>query len=195
MTAAGESPEAGSASGAAAMQTPTRKRYLLENMAAYDRKARRLCVDCKVDVDEVHEYFMVRDAVWQAARMLPHGGQLCVSCLEARLGRPLVPKDFLNLRAQAGRTNLPPRLRERMGLPPAPPPPPAPARAPRRVEVGDSVKVIECSGEMGESFWCTVLKREGDEFWLEVNNDLIFSELKFGDVILAGLRNLMGDVL
>lgn len=177
------------------MKLPTRKRYLLQEVAAYNTAPHGLCIDCKLKVNEANEHFMVRDAVWKAARRTPDGGQLCVSCLEARLVRPLVGKDFLNLRDQATRTNLSPRLRQRMGLPPAPPLPPAPAAVPQRVGAGDSVKVIECSGEMGESFWCTVLKRKGDTFWLEVDNDPIYSELKFGDVIEAELRHLMGHVV
>jgi hypothetical protein len=40
------------------------------------------------------EIFMVRKAVWKAARMRPLGGCLCVGCLEQRLGRQLRPKDF-----------------------------------------------------------------------------------------------------
>jgi hypothetical protein len=49
---------------------------------------------------EVHfsdwsEVYMVRDAVWAAAGILPFGGCLCIGCLERRLGRRLTPKDFM----------------------------------------------------------------------------------------------------
>jgi hypothetical protein len=44
--------------------------------------------------DEHCEVYMVRDAVWKAARLEPMGGCICVGCLEQRLGRRLVPKDF-----------------------------------------------------------------------------------------------------
>jgi hypothetical protein len=41
------------------------------------------------------EMYMVRDRVWEQARMAPMGGCLCIGCLEKRLGRRLRPKDFL----------------------------------------------------------------------------------------------------
>lgn len=41
------------------------------------------------------EVYTVRERVWQAAGMEPHGGCLCIGCLEKRLNRRLRPKDFL----------------------------------------------------------------------------------------------------
>lgn len=40
------------------------------------------------------EIYTVRPRVWQDAEMEPHGGCLCIGCLEKRLGRRLRPKDF-----------------------------------------------------------------------------------------------------
>jgi hypothetical protein len=40
------------------------------------------------------EWYMVHDEVWAAAGMAPRGGCLCVGCLESRLGRRLVARDF-----------------------------------------------------------------------------------------------------
>lgn len=37
---------------------------------------------------------MVWDEVWAEAGMAPHGGKLCVGCLETRLGRELTCEDF-----------------------------------------------------------------------------------------------------
>jgi len=52
------------------------------------------CIDCGVDVFEIHENaYMTTDAVWQAARA---NGPLCIGCIESRLGRTLVPDDFGN---------------------------------------------------------------------------------------------------
>ena len=65
----------------------------------------------------------------------------------------------------------------------------------KRVEAGDRVKVCDISGAREESFWCAVLKREGDDFGLEVNNDLICSELEFGRCDPAGLPHLRGKVV
>ncbi len=58
-----------------------------------------LCWDCGVNTES--EYYMVHDAVWRAgSEGVPEhpdgewGGMLCIGCLEARLGRRLVPEDF-----------------------------------------------------------------------------------------------------
>ena len=48
------------------------------------------------------EWYMVRDEVWAAAGMdtgaIPLGGRgfLCMGCLETRLGRRLLPGDFID---------------------------------------------------------------------------------------------------
>jgi hypothetical protein len=42
------------------------------------------------------EVYTVKPAVWKKAGMEPMGGCLCIGCLEKRLGRTLVPKDFLS---------------------------------------------------------------------------------------------------
>lgn len=51
----------------------------------------RYCRDCAVDVGAIGEWFMVTDDVWPLAR---DGGVLCVGCLECRIGRRLVARDF-----------------------------------------------------------------------------------------------------
>ena len=53
------------------------------------------CIDCKCDTTT--EYYMVTAVVWAAAGMEPHGGKLCVACLEDRIGRELTRSDFLNV--------------------------------------------------------------------------------------------------
>jgi hypothetical protein len=77
-----------------------------------------LCIDCRVNtapgipdgptaraefehadkytvrVGANSEVYMVRDAVWRKAGIMPFGGCLCIGCLELRLGRKLKPKDF-----------------------------------------------------------------------------------------------------
>jgi hypothetical protein len=40
------------------------------------------------------EVYTVKPQVWQAAGMEDMGGCLCIGCLEKRIGRTLVPKDF-----------------------------------------------------------------------------------------------------
>lgn len=41
------------------------------------------------------EIYMVKDPIWKAAGMVPMGGCLCIGCLERRIGRTLMPRDFL----------------------------------------------------------------------------------------------------
>jgi len=50
------------------------------------------CVDCGLNT--ACEYYMVHNALWKAAGMNPHGGMLCIGCLEERLGRKLTSADF-----------------------------------------------------------------------------------------------------
>ena len=51
------------------------------------------CLDCGVDTDAIDEYYMVHDPIWEQAH--PEiGGQLCIGCLEHRLGRTLTASDF-----------------------------------------------------------------------------------------------------
>jgi hypothetical protein len=45
-------------------------------------------------VDEWSEVYTIKPAVWRAAGMDDFGGCLCIGCLEIRIGRTLVPKDF-----------------------------------------------------------------------------------------------------
>ena len=63
-----------------------------------DHRAR--CLDCRVDTIEADEYYRVRDDVWRGAA--PEDAPtiaifLCIGCLEARIGRRLVPADFVDV--------------------------------------------------------------------------------------------------
>lgn len=69
------------------------------------------CMDCGVNTHD--EYYMVLPEVW--AQSVGHrGGKMCVSCLEARLGRRLTPDDFLACPANDPEWRKTPRLRERL---------------------------------------------------------------------------------
>lgn len=52
------------------------------------------CMDCKKSCYKLNEYYMVQDTVWLEA-ISSHKGLLCVGCLESRLGRKLVGRDFI----------------------------------------------------------------------------------------------------
>jgi hypothetical protein len=45
--------------------------------------------------NERSEVYTVKPAVWEAANVGPMGGCPCIGCLEKRLGRLLVPRDFM----------------------------------------------------------------------------------------------------
>lgn len=51
------------------------------------------CLDCGVDTDAIDEYYMVHDALWREGAAGDRA-QLCIGCLEARLGRTLTAADF-----------------------------------------------------------------------------------------------------
>jgi hypothetical protein len=73
------------------------------------------CMDCGADVTFVtpDEYYMVRDALWLRAN--PEGvGKLCVGCLEARLGRRLKPRDFIDSPVNQRFSAMSARLRSRI---------------------------------------------------------------------------------
>ncbi len=53
-----------------------------------------LCLDCKHDTFR-NEYYMLHDAVWQAANPKSRG-MLCIGCLERRIDRRLCPHDFVD---------------------------------------------------------------------------------------------------
>ena len=72
-----------------------------------------LCVDCRVHVHLAGEYYMVRDDVWPID---PDGGQLCVGCLEKRIGRRLVPGDFIDAPVNRPGSNTSARLADRLGF-------------------------------------------------------------------------------
>jgi hypothetical protein len=98
------------------------------------------CVDCGCNTTprrrgELWELYMVTDETWQAAGPPPAtinhtDGDLfrgfvsalpaeqyflCIGCLEARLGRTLVPSDFTDCRLNVPSPNDTPRLRSRRG--------------------------------------------------------------------------------
>jgi hypothetical protein len=65
-------------------------------------KKRWHCLDCGFDTIKFGHYSMVRDDVWAASGCSPHGGMLCLYCLQKRLGRPLKFADFTAVVPSAG---------------------------------------------------------------------------------------------
>jgi hypothetical protein len=81
------------------------------------------CADCGVGTLTLHEWYMVRDEVWEEAwrgrRKWSHAidGQevLCIGCLEKRLGRTLMADDFISAPCNnPNKPNISQRLRNRL---------------------------------------------------------------------------------
>src|SRR6478736_2828151 len=71
------------------------------------------CDDCKVNVNEIDEYYMVEDEIWLSV-MPDFTGMLCIGCLENRLGRVLTPPDFPLYPINMGYFRQSDRLRSRI---------------------------------------------------------------------------------
>lgn len=54
-----------------------------------------LCDDCGADCIEIGEYIILQPDAWQRNLGLRWSNNLCVGCIEKRLGRRLQPRDFL----------------------------------------------------------------------------------------------------
>ena len=78
------------------------------------------CRDCGLDTLEAGEYYMVHREVWELTGLEGSGGMLCIGCLESRLGRRLIPGDFMTCPLNhdgAGLTDQSDRLRNRLDRP------------------------------------------------------------------------------
>jgi hypothetical protein len=87
----------------------------------WHRKWRPFCADCGVDVHLIDEYYSVCNDVWNQAWIgryrSPIGdGQLCIGCLEARLGRTLASDDFIAVPINDTAVPMSDRLRDRLAL-------------------------------------------------------------------------------
>ncbi len=69
------------------------------------------CMDCKKDT--WNEYYMLYSRVWKRANPKIKG-KLCVDCLEMRLGRKLIKKDFTKAKVNTTKTARSPKLRNRL---------------------------------------------------------------------------------
>jgi hypothetical protein len=71
----------------------------LIHVRGYSRKkalreiANDLCMDCGVDTYEIGHYYMIHEELWLSINP-KDSGQLCLDCVECRLGRKLTRVDF-----------------------------------------------------------------------------------------------------
>jgi hypothetical protein len=56
--------------------------------------ARHRCLDCGVNVIEIGDYCMVQSEIWRDQFGLGWDDNLCIACIEKRLGRRLTPHDL-----------------------------------------------------------------------------------------------------
>ena len=70
------------------------------------------CLDCKCETWD--EYYTLRHDLWRQANPAI-SGQLCIPCLEARLGRHLTPADFTAAPINTMPLHRTAVLRERLG--------------------------------------------------------------------------------
>ena len=56
--------------------------------------ARHRCKDCGVNVIKAGDYCMIRSEIWKGDFGLGEDDNLCLACIEQRLGRPLTRRDM-----------------------------------------------------------------------------------------------------
>lgn len=77
-----------------------------------------LCADCGLHTSHINEYYMVHSKIWR--EFVPenkYDTMLCIGCLEKRMDRKLIPKDFKDclLNDEGFSTSRSNRLLTRMG--------------------------------------------------------------------------------
>ena len=77
-----------------------------------------MCVGCGQST--LGEFYRLRDHIWAGANCNATGAELCIGCVDERLGRRLTREDFDNVPANFDRT-IPKRQRllYRLGIQPA----------------------------------------------------------------------------
>lgn len=77
------------------------------------KPARCECDDCGFDVVSGGEYFTVKSEIWNGQLGLGLNDNLCVGCLERRLGRKISFTDTLNIQNVGSISD---RLADRLGV-------------------------------------------------------------------------------
>ena len=96
--------------------TATKAEFLHLVVDTLDQMGDPRCVLCGVDTDALDEYYMVTDELWGSYGV--HHGQLCIGCLEERLGRRLTEDDFTDVPLNTDRSlTRSARLTDRLSSP------------------------------------------------------------------------------
>lgn len=99
--------------------------FLLRRFQRLNCLRAAFCADCNSKMSHVREYYMVKDHVWEQAwancyRSPTGDGQLCIGCLERRIGRALTRHDFTDVPANNPDDYMSDRLRSRLTTDPVP---------------------------------------------------------------------------
>jgi hypothetical protein len=81
-----------------------------EQLAAY------ACNDCGSNVVEIGEFYMLRPEIWGAQLGLDRDDNLCIGCLEKRLGREVSLQDMCGIPQEPFMKPISVRLTERLGF-------------------------------------------------------------------------------
>ena len=65
----------------------------MSNKNRRKRKNNFKCLDCGIDTSKIKEHYFVNTELWLSSGATIHE-QLCISCLEKRIGRDLIFSDF-----------------------------------------------------------------------------------------------------
>jgi hypothetical protein len=82
--------------------------------------ARYRCNDCGINVVTIGEFYMLKPELWQGMLGLEWDDNLCIGCLEARLGRKVTLRDMANSPTYPWMRPASDRLRDRLGFGPNP---------------------------------------------------------------------------
>ncbi|MFZ2652031.1 MAG: hypothetical protein WA210_18185 [Burkholderiaceae bacterium] len=74
------------------------------------------CKDCSVNVIACGEYCLVNPDIWERKLGLGWGDNLCIGCIERRLGRELGMRDFAGWPNNPAGYSLSDRYRQRLGF-------------------------------------------------------------------------------
>ena len=79
-------------------------------------RARWFCMDCRKDTFTSEEYYMLWYRIWRSINY-KIDGMLCLDCVELRLGRELVSRDFSKATINEMQARSCPSLALRLGRP------------------------------------------------------------------------------
>ena len=79
------------------------------------KRAKPICNDCGVNALKIGEYYMLKGELWEKKLKLGWDDNLCIGCLEARLGRKVTIGDMAHLPAYSWMYPQSDRLTARIG--------------------------------------------------------------------------------